>query len=79
MRLFRERLLARLVDSHAISPELAAKLLPRKHPGFSAHVGEPIEPENKEHIVRTGLGPPPPGEVRAARPLGGRHCRPRNC
>ena len=39
MRLFRERLLARLVEAHAISPELVAKLLAWKHPGFSAHVG----------------------------------------
>ena len=53
MRLFRGRLLARLVDAHAISPELVAKLLAWKHPGFSAHVGEPIEPENKQHLEDT--------------------------
>jgi hypothetical protein len=45
MGLFRERPLLRLVESHAISPELVAKLLAWKHPGCSAHVGEPIAPE----------------------------------
>jgi hypothetical protein len=49
MRLFRERLLARLVDSHAISQELVSRLVSWKHPGFSAHVGEPIEPGQKQH------------------------------
>jgi Putative transposase len=38
MRLFRERLLARLVEKHAISQELARKLLAWRQPGFSAHV-----------------------------------------
>jgi len=42
MRLFRERVLARLVDKHAISQELAKRLLTGRDPGFSAHVGEPI-------------------------------------
>ncbi len=42
MWLFRERLLARLVERRAISQELAAKLLAWRHPGFSVHVGEPI-------------------------------------
>jgi hypothetical protein len=42
MRLFRARLLARLVERHAISHELATRLLGWRHPGFSAHVGEPI-------------------------------------
>ncbi len=32
---FRERLLARLVDSHTISPELVAKLLAWEHPLLS--------------------------------------------
>lgn len=50
MRLFRERLLARLVERHAISEELARKLLAWKHPGFSAHVGEPIAPEDTRAI-----------------------------
>jgi len=36
--LFRERLLARLVERHAISQELATKLMAWRHPGFSAHV-----------------------------------------
>jgi hypothetical protein len=40
MSLFRQRLLARLLDRHAISQELAGKLLAWRHPGFSAHVGE---------------------------------------
>ena len=50
MRLFRERLLARLVGKHALSRELATKLLSWRHPGFSAHVGEPIAPENTQAI-----------------------------
>ena len=33
MRLFRERLLARLVEKHAISQELARKLMAWRHPG----------------------------------------------
>jgi len=44
MRLFREALLERLVAKHAISEELQAKLLTWRHPGFPAHVGEPIPP-----------------------------------
>jgi hypothetical protein len=54
MRLFRERLLARLVEAHAISQELVSRLLSWRHPGFSAHVGERIEPENKHHLEDTG-------------------------
>jgi hypothetical protein len=50
MQLFRERLLARLVDKHAISRELVAKLMAWRHPGFSAFVGEPIPPENTKAI-----------------------------
>ena len=42
MKLFRERLLARLIEQHAISEELARKLLAWRHPGFSAHVGDPV-------------------------------------
>jgi hypothetical protein len=53
MRLFRERLLARLVNSHAISPELVAKLLAWKHPGFSAHVGEPIARQQTQRLCDT--------------------------
>jgi len=53
MSLFRERLLARLVECHAISPELVAKLLAWRHPGFSAHVGEPIAAEQKQHLEDT--------------------------
>jgi Putative transposase len=53
MRLFRERLLARLVEAHAISPELVKKLLAWKHPGFSAHVGEPIAPTDKLRLEDT--------------------------
>ena len=48
--LFRERLLARLVERHAISPELADKLLSWRHPGFSAHIGEPIPFEDRKAI-----------------------------
>ena len=42
MKLFRQRLLARLVERRAISQELARKLLGWTHPGFSAFAGEPI-------------------------------------
>ncbi len=50
MKLFRERLLARLIERHAISEELARKLLAWRHPGFSAHVGEAIPFKDKEAI-----------------------------
>ena len=36
MKLFRERLLARLRERHAISEDLVRKLLAWRHPGFSA-------------------------------------------
>ena len=42
MRLFRERLLARLALKHAISQELVTKLMAWRHPGFSAHIADPI-------------------------------------
>jgi hypothetical protein len=42
MKLFRERLLARLVEQHAISEDLARKLVAWTHPGFSSHIGETI-------------------------------------
>jgi hypothetical protein len=50
MRLFRERLLARLVERHAISQELATKLMAWRHPGFSAHVGEPISTDDTQAL-----------------------------
>ena len=50
MKLFRERLLARLIERHAISEDLAPKLLAWRHPGFSAHVGEAIPFEDKKAI-----------------------------
>jgi putative transposase len=50
MKLFRERLLARLVERHAISGDLVRKLLAWRHPGFSAHVGEAIASEDKKAI-----------------------------
>ena len=53
MSLFRERLLLRLVEAHAISPELVRKLLAWKHPGFSAHVGETIAPTDKLRLEDT--------------------------
>ncbi len=37
MRLFRERLLGRLNEKHAISQELATKLMAWRHAGFQAH------------------------------------------
>ena len=51
--LFRERLLARLLDRHAISHELARKLLAWRRPGFSAHVGEPIGRQHKQRLEDT--------------------------
>ena len=53
MTLFRERLLARLVESRAISKERVAKLLAWRHPRFSAHVGERITPEDKQRLLDT--------------------------
>jgi hypothetical protein len=50
MLLFRERLLARLVGRHAISQGLASRLLEWRHPGFSAHVGEPVAPDDPQAI-----------------------------
>ena len=50
MKLFRERLLARLIERHAISEDLVRKLLAWRHPGFSAHVGEAIPFEDKKAI-----------------------------
>jgi hypothetical protein len=50
MKLLRERLLARLLDRHAISEDLVRKLLAWRHPGFSAHVGEAIASEDKKAI-----------------------------
>ena len=53
MSLFRQRLLARLLDRHAISQELVGKLLGWRHPGFSAHVGEPIEAADRQRLEDT--------------------------
>jgi len=53
MALFRERLLARLVERRAISKELVAKLVAWRHPGFSAHVGDRIAPEDKQRLLDT--------------------------
>jgi hypothetical protein len=50
MKLFRERLLARLIERHAISEDLARKLLAWRHPGFSAHVGGAIPFEEKKAV-----------------------------
>ena len=50
MKLFRERLLARLIERHAISEELAQKLVAWRHPGFSAPIGEAIPFEDKKAI-----------------------------
>jgi hypothetical protein len=50
MTLFRERILARLLDRHAISRELVQKLLAWRHPGFS----EPIGPEDEQRLEDTG-------------------------
>jgi hypothetical protein len=53
MRLFRERLLGSLLDKRAISQELVQKLLAWRHPGFSAHVGEPIMASDKQRLEDT--------------------------
>ncbi len=53
MALFRERLLARLLEARAISKELVAKLVGWRHPGFSAHVGERIAREDKQRLEDT--------------------------
>ncbi len=50
MRLFRERLLARLFGRHALSAEVATKVAGWRHPGFSPHVGEAIPPEDPKAI-----------------------------
>jgi hypothetical protein len=47
MRLFRQRLLDRLVARKAISEQLVRKLLAWKYPGFSSHVGVAIPYEDK--------------------------------
>jgi hypothetical protein len=51
MKLFRECLLARLIERHAISEDLARKLLAWRHPGFSAHIGRAIPFEEKKAIA----------------------------
>jgi hypothetical protein len=51
--LFRERLLAKLVEKRAISGELVAKVVAWRHPGFSAHVGERIAAEDKQRLEDT--------------------------
>ena len=48
--MFRERLLARLVEHHAISDELARDLVAWTHPSFSPPVAEPIPFENRKDI-----------------------------
>jgi hypothetical protein len=50
MLLSRERLLPCLVEQHAISQDLATRLPAWRHPGFSAHVGEPISPDHPTAI-----------------------------
>jgi len=53
MMLFRERLLAKLVEKRAISRELVTKLVAWRHPGFSAHVGDTIAAEDKQRLEDT--------------------------
>ena len=55
MSLFRERLLANLIEAHAISPELVAKLLAWKHSGSPATSENPSLPSGSS-ASRT---PPP--------------------
>ncbi len=76
MTLFRERLLDSLLDQRAISTELVKKLLAWRHPGFSAHVGEPIMASDKlrlEWLARMSDHIPDPGQHRTlfyAEPVG---------
>jgi Transposase zinc-binding domain/Putative transposase len=53
MTLFRERLLACLLDKRAISEDLVTKLLAWRHPGFSAHVGDRVAAEDKKRLEDT--------------------------
>jgi hypothetical protein len=46
--------LARLIERQAISPELAGKLLKWRHPGFSAHIGQPIPSQDNKAIEDVG-------------------------
>jgi hypothetical protein len=62
MRLFRDRLLGRLVEQRAISKELVAKLLAWRHPGFSAHDARPKGLEALATLPEAHL-PPPTGTV----------------
>ena len=55
MSLFRERILARLLDRRAIAKELVPKLLAWRHSGFSAHVGERIDPEDEQRLEDTAV------------------------
>jgi len=57
LKLFRERLLARLIERHAISEDLARRLLAWRHPGFSAHVGKAIPFEDKKAIEDVAQDP----------------------
>ena len=50
MRLFRQRLLDRLLAKKAISEPLVRKLLAWRYPGFSSHVGEAIPYEDKRTL-----------------------------
>lgn len=50
MRLFRQRLLDRLVAKKAISEQLVRKLLAWRYPGFSSHVGTPIPYQDKRTL-----------------------------
>ena len=50
MKVFRERLLARLVERRAISQDVARKLVAWTHPGFSTHIGEAIPLEIRKTI-----------------------------
>jgi hypothetical protein len=62
MRLFRDRLLGRLVEQRAISKELVAKLLAWRHPGFSAHDARRKGLEALATLPEAHL-PPPTGAV----------------
>jgi hypothetical protein len=51
-----------VLEKHAISQELAAKLMAWRHPGFSAHAGEPISADDTQvlenvagYVVRNPL------------------------
>jgi hypothetical protein len=63
----------------AISKELVQRLLAWRHPGFSVHVGEPIDPEDKQRLEDTAAylvrNPLSLKKLRSSAPAADRRCR----